>query len=125
MVLVLGIIEGCKMQYDTTKENDLEYTILTEEEYPEQVKEIINTSMVNSFRKTYDDGESLYLIIGYGAQPTGGYSIEIQEVYESSNAIFITSMLKGPVHGEPVIEEESYPYMVVRVAHSEKPVVYQ
>lgn len=129
MMLVVGMIiwlfTGCKTQYDTTKESDLEYEILAEEEYPKQVEEIINGSKVNNFRKTYDDGECMYLIIGYGAQPTSGYSIEIQEVYQSSNAIFITSMLKGPAHGEPVVEEENYPYIVVRIVHSEKPVVYQ
>ncbi len=128
LFLVFGLVTslmGCKVQYDTEKQNDVEYQILTEEEYPQQVEEIIMNSRNNNFRKTYDDGEYLYMIVGYGAQPTSGYRIEVQEVYESTNALFVTTMLKGPTHGEVVEETESYPVVVIKVNYTEKPVVYQ
>ena len=98
---------------------------LSEEEIPEQVSEIIETSKTENFRKTYSDKDYLYIIIGYGAQPTSSYSIEIQELYESSDALYITSMLKGPSRTEKVLEIETYPYIVVKVQHTDKAVVFQ
>lgn len=119
-------LAGCSVQkYDETKENDVDFTILSEEEIPEQVNEIIEVSKTENFRKTYSDKNYLYIIIGYGAQPTSSYSIEIQELYESSNALYITSMLKGPSRTEKVIEIETYPYIVVKVQHTDKAVVFQ
>lgn len=119
-------LAGCSVQkYDETKENDVDFTILSEEEIPEQVNEIIEVSKTENFRKTYSDKDYLYIIIGYGAQPTSSYSIEIQELYESSNALYITSMLKGPSRTEKVIEIETYPYIVVKVQHTDKAVVFQ
>lgn len=126
MGLLCVWLAGCSVQkYDETKENDVDFTILSEEEIPEQVNEIIEVSKTENFRKTYSDKNYLYIIIGYGAQPTSSYSIEIQELYESSNALYITSMLKGPSRTEKVIEIETYPYIVVKVQHTDKAVVFQ
>ena len=119
-------LAGCSVKkYDETKQNDVDFTVLSEEEIPEQVSEIIETSKTENFRKTYSDKDYLYIIIGYGAQPTSSYSIEIQELYESSDALYITSMLKCPSRTEKVLEIETYPYIVVKVQHTDKAVVFQ
>lgn len=124
--LVCFFSAGCNVkQYDETKQNDVDFTVLSEEEIPEQVKEIIEASKTETFRKTYSDKDYLYIIIGYGAQPTSSYSIEIQELYESSNALYVTSMLKGPSRAEKVLEIETYPCIVVKVQHTDKAVVFQ
>ena len=124
--LLCIFLAGCSVQkYDETKENDVDFTILSEEEIPEQVSEIIESSKTENFRKTYSDKDYLYIIIGYGAQPTSSYSIEIQELYESSDALYVTSMLKGPSRTEKVLEIETYPYIVVKVQHTDKAVVFQ
>jgi hypothetical protein len=118
-------LTGCVKKYDEEKESDIDYTIVTEEEMPDQVKEILQASEKDSFRKTYSDKDYLYIIIGYGAQPTSGYSIEVQNLYQSSDAIFVTTMLKGPSHSESVLEIETYPSIVLKVEYTEKPVVFQ
>ena len=92
---------------------------------PEEIEKILSESQEENYRKTYSDRDYLYLIIGYGAQPTSGYSIEVQEVYESSNAIYITTMLKGPSRIEKVFETVTYPSVVVKIPDTEKPVVFQ
>lgn len=127
LILCLGVIflTGCVKKYDEAKESDIDYTIVTEEEMPDQVKEILQASEKDSFRKTYSDKDYLYIIIGYGAQPTSGYSIEVQNLYQSSDAIFVTTMLKGPSHSESVLEVETYPSIVLKVEYTEKPVVFQ
>lgn len=124
--MVSCLLAGCSVkEYDETKENDIDFTILSEEEMPEQVSEIIEASKTESFRKTYSDKDYLYIIIGYGAQPTSSYSIEIQELYESSNAVYVTSMLKGPSHAEKVLDVTTYPYIVAKIQYTDKAVVFQ
>ena len=45
--------------------------------------------------------------------------------YESSNAIYISTMLKGPERSETVLEVETYPYVVVKVLYQDKDVIFQ
>ena len=64
-------------------------------------------------------------MVGYGEQPTGGYSIEVDELYLTENAIVIDTELEGPEKGEPTGVEKSYPYVVVRTEYLEEPVIFQ
>lgn len=97
--LICGVIlnTACGREYDREKQNDIEYTIVSEEEMPQEIQTTDSGIREKEpFRKTYADKDYLYIIVGYGAQPTSSYSIEVEEMYESSNAIYVTTMLKGP-----------------------------
>ena len=119
-------LSGCGVEkYDDTKINDLDFAIMAEEDIPAQVKDIIEESKEINFRKTYSDGSFLYIIIGYGAQPTSNYSITIEDIYEAENAIFISTMLKGPSKKETVIETETYPYVVLKLKFIDKTVIFK
>ncbi|MEW4412605.1 protease complex subunit PrcB family protein [Clostridium sp. AN503] len=63
--------------------------------------------------------------MGYGEQPTGGYSISVNELYLTENSIVIDTELKGPEKGEEVGVEKSYPYIVVQTEYLENPVIFQ
>ncbi|MFQ9932838.1 MAG: protease complex subunit PrcB family protein [Lachnospiraceae bacterium] len=120
------LLYGCGIEkYDDTKINDLDYAVLAEEDIPEPVLQIIEKSKSENFRKTYTDGSFLYIIIGYGAQPTTNYSITIEDLYEAKNAIFVSSMLKGPSKKEIVVETETYPYVVLKLQYSDKTVIFK
>ena len=69
--------------------------------------------------------DSLYLCIGYGEQATGGYSISVNELYLSENAIYFDTNLIGPDPSETVAETVSCPYLVVKTEYLDKPVVFQ
>lgn len=125
LIMEILICCGCAKEYDKTKVSDIDYTIVTEEEMTEELKSIVQESKKENFRKTYSDGDYLYLLIGYGAQPTSNYSIEIEELYQSSDAIYVTTMLKGPSRAETVIDKETYPYIIIKVEYSDKAVVFQ
>lgn len=126
VVFSLCFLSGCGVeQYDDTKVADLDFTLVAEEDIPEQVMNVINESKTENFRKTYTDNDYLYIIIGYGAQPTTNYSITIEKLYEAPNAIFVSSMLKGPSKHEKVIEKETYPYVVLKLNYSDKTVIFK
>ena len=77
------------------------------------------------FKLTYTDDKNLYIAVGYGAQPTGGYSISIRELYLTENSIVLATELMGPEKGEDPGTEKSFPYIVLRTELLEEPVIFK
>ena len=77
--LICGVIlnTACGREYDREKQNDIEYTIVSEEEMPQEIRQLIQESEKESFRKTYADKDYLYIIVGYGAQAGPAMADEI------------------------------------------------
>ena len=124
--LILIFLSGCSMQTNQTEKlQDLEYTIVEEADLPEELRTILEEKKKESFKLTYEAEDSLYLCVGYGEQATGGYSISVNELYLSENAIYFDTNLIGPKPSEPSAEAASYPYLAVKTAYLDKPVVFQ
>ncbi len=121
---LLMLTAGCTAVEKTDKVRDLEYTVVKEEDIPEALKEQIEEKKAQRFKLTYQDGEFLYIASGYGEQETGGYSIEMEELYLGSNAIYFSAQLYGPQKGESVTKAVSYPYIVVKLEDLDEPVVF-
>ena len=49
---------------------------------------------INPFQMTYMDGEYLYIALGYGEQPTGGFSITIHGLYETGDKLCLETVPK-------------------------------
>lgn len=124
--LILIFLSGCSMQTNQTEKlQDLEYTIVEEADLPEELRTILEEKKKESFKLTYEAEDSLYLCVGYGEQATGGCSISVNELYLSENAIYFDTNLIGPEPSEPAAEAASYPYLAVKTAYLDKPVVFQ
>lgn len=126
LVAVSYILSGCMVtKVEEEKVQDIAYTIVSEEEQPQEVQFLIEENKQGKMKMSYTDQGLEYIIIGYGAQETSGYSIEVLEVYESANAIYVTTNLLGPMSGEDVVELPTYPYVVICIEENEKPIVYE
>ena len=77
----------------------------------------------NAFQMTYQVGGVRYLMKGYGQQLTGGYSIQVEEVSESENAVFCKTRLIGPSEDQAG-SEPSYPCIVLKITDTSKPVQF-
>lgn len=120
------IITGCTMEESSNEKlRDLEFTVVEEADIPEEFLKIIEEKKTGEFKTTYTDNENLYICVGYGEQQTGGYSIAVNELYLSSNAIYIDTNLIGPSKDEKISEALSYPYVVVKTEYMDKSVVFQ
>ncbi len=108
----------------TEKLDDLEYTVLSPDEFPSQLVEDIEEKKAVAFRLIYTDAGYLYICVGYGEQETGGYSITVKELYETANGIYIDTTLMGPKEGEQISEAVSYPYIVIKLADLGKSVIF-
>ncbi len=125
-VFVVRCLSGCSVgKDDGGKVRDLEFTVVGDGEVPPELLKTIEEKKSEVFKLTYSDGQSLYIVSGYGEQPTGGYSITIEDLYLTENSIILDTDLKGPENGEDGGTEKSYPYIVVKTEYLENPVVFQ
>ena len=123
---IARFLTGCSVEKEElNKVRDLDFTVVGEADLPEELKALVMDKKAAPFKLTYSNDQGLYIAVGYGEQPTGGYSIEVNGLYLTENAIVIDTELKGPEKGEETGVEKSYPYIVIRTEYLENPVIFQ
>lgn len=126
LILLFMIMGGCKgNNAEQKKIRDIDYTIVPIRDIPEELLEIIENEKKEVIRKTFTDKENLYIVIGYGEQPTTGYSIAVKELYEGKSVVYIKTWLIGPDKMEKVVDRSTYPYIVVKIENTDKRVVFK
>ena len=125
-MIVLSLFGGCgkKLQEEPVKIRDLELTVVAEEKLPEELLANISEKKANPFKFTFQDGGYLYICIGYGEQQSGGYSITVDELYLTENAIYVKTCLIGPGADVPDDGVKSYPYIVIKTEYLDYAVVF-
>ena len=124
-LLAACMLGGCRLiRIEEEGRTPVEYTVVKQTELPAEVLEIIEEKKAEDFRLTCQSGETLYLVRGYGLQMSGGYSIQIEELARSSNALFLRTKLLGPESQAPG-GAPSYPYIVVKTAYMDLPVEFE
>ena len=90
---------------------------------PLEALEFIEQKKEKELQMTYRVGDDLYLMKVYGVQMTGGYSIQVEEMSESENAVFCRTRLLGPSK-EDQGGEPSCPCIVLKIKNTTKPVEF-
>ena len=113
--LILGTL-GCsaKEEIPEDKINDLDFTVVGEDQQPDSLKDIIAEKYADAFQISYTLGEDLYIAVGYGEQPSGGYSISVNAFYETEESLVIDTTLIGPGKAENVTNTPTRPYVVIK-----------
>lgn len=124
MVVLVCLLTGCQLEkIDGSKKKNIDFTVVSELEMTEPVKQIIAEKKTAPFKLTFSDEQFTYLLIGYGKQNTGGYSIKVKELYESKNAVYVKTEFAGPRQYEEQ-SHESYPYIVIKIEYTDKNVIF-
>ena len=108
----------------TEKKSDIDFTIMEEADVPDELDDIIKGKKEKKFKLSYSDKENTYIVVGYGEQSTGGYSITVDELFLTENAIYINTTLVGPEENELVLKAKTYPYIVVKIEYMDKNIVF-
>ena len=127
MLLLCVVLTGCGMSGEgNIKLSDLDFTVLSEEKIPEELKTVIAEKGSEPFRLTYSDNQNLYISIGYGEQKTGGYSIAVDELYLTDDAVHVSTSLLGPdITGQKSgAGKPTTPYIVIKTELLDKTVIY-
>lgn len=126
ITLLIPILSACTFKKeDGEKVRDLEFTVIGETDIPQELQTILAEKKTQAFKMTYTDAQNLYILVGYGPQQTGGYSIQVEELYLTDNAIVLDTELLGPEKGETAAPETSYPLIIIRTELLENPVIFK
>lgn len=126
VMITILMFTGCSLlSEERVKLRDLGFTVVSEEKIPAELKTIIDEKKADPFKLTYSADEYLYIVIGYGQQASGGYSIAVNELYLTEDAIYVNTTLLGPSESENVSRIPSCPYIVLKLDYLDKPVVFE
>lgn len=119
------LLTGCGIEAQTPrKEEDLEYTLVAQEDIPQELMTQIEAAMTGEMKLIYSDGGCLYLVKGYGEQPAGS-SIQVLALYRTKDGIVFDTQLLGGGGGSGTDTTSAYPYIVVKLLCDEQNVVFQ
>lgn len=120
-------LQGCEFKIVPEEENkrEIPFVIISEECVPKELGDFIEQKKEKEMKLTYVDEEERYIIIGYGKQNTGGYSIYIKDLYATDNAIYVDSCLLGPKEKSEIKNIPSYPVIVLQISEMGLPVVFK
>lgn len=130
--VMMLLLSGCALKQKTGNEKikDIAFTVLGEDNIPEELKQVIEEKKEDEFKLTYQDNDFLYICVGYGKQDTGGYSITVNDLYLTANSVYLDTNLIGPepenkeLYSAQEKESASYPYVVLKIEYLDKPVVF-
>lgn len=120
------LLTGCGVEtQDEEKLQDLEFTVLAPENIPEELRTVLEEKKQTPFKVTYEDDGYLYICVGYGEQESSGYSIAVEDLYLTTNAVYIDTELLGPGNGEDTAQAVTCPYIVLKLPDPDKSVVFE
>ncbi len=122
----LFFLSGCNViRIEEEPRKPLEYSIVKNENLPAELAALIQEKKGKAFQLTYQSEKDLFLIRGYGQQMSGGYSISVEELSVTSQAVFFRTMLIGPQDEKTTLSPPSYPYIVVKMEYRKEPVIFE
>lgn len=122
----LLFLSGCNfIRIEEEPRKPLEYSIVKNEDLPAELAALIQEKKAKAFQLTYQSEKDLFLIKGYGQQMSGGYSISVEELGITSQAVFFRTQLIGPQDEKTALSPPSYPYIVVKMAYRKEPVIFE
>jgi len=126
LAFLLAFFAGCGEQVSKPEKiKDVEYTVQEEGQVPEELLAKIKEKQKEPFQMTYATEGYLYIAKGYGAQATSGYSIRVTDLYEAAEGVVFSAELLGPGRDEPVLQVETYPFLVVKLKDLNLDVLFQ
>lgn len=125
-IIFLSIMTMTGCSKNESKEHTvIDYTVVENEDLPAELRKLIDNKKENTLRLTYTTKDYTYVVAGFGTKETSGYSIKVNDVYKSGDAIYADFALIGPSENEAVNEVATTPYIVLKYEKRDEPVVFK
>ena len=102
----------------------LDFTVTARSELPEEVEAVLDEKLGTAFETACQ-----YLICGYPVQESGGYSIRVNHLTATKDAIYFQAELIGPGSDETAGSTENStstaPWLVVKTEYLDLPVIFE
>lgn len=121
------LLAGCGTTKKIDEENSqkLDFTVVKEIDYPEELSKLLESKKKDIFKFTYSDGENLYLCVGYGTKDSGGFSIVVDHLLQTDSGIHMKTTLKGPESDDESSSAITYPCIVIKTEFIDEPVMFE
>lgn len=123
-IAILFCSSGCAETDDYPKTRDIDYTVVTGNEIPNELRKMIKERKNSAFQLSFSCDGELYIVKGYGKQLSPEFSITVNELYLSDKYIVFDTELYGPKK-ETRSKSKSYPYIVVKTEYINKSIVFK
>ncbi len=124
--VALCMLCGCSSTQITKEDKTpVDFTVVEKSAIPPELLRIIEEKKAEEFTMSYSLDGYLYIAVGYGTKNTGGYSIQVEELYETKSNIGINTTLVGPKAGEAVNKMPTYPFIVVKTEYIDKNIIFE
>jgi len=121
----ISIFAGCTVaKQDQAEVEKVDFTVLKESEIPEELKSKIEEKKEEPFQIAYTDAGYTYVAIGYGSQPTGGYSIMVEQCYVSETNLCVKTKFIGPEQNRQLVQTITYPCIVIKMSDMGKELLF-
>ena len=127
LLAILGacLMAGCQIEEGSHKKlSEPDYTLVAEEDIPQELMEQIEVAKTGEMKLTYADDGAFYIVRGYGEQLPGS-SIQVLELYSTEDGIVCDTQLIGGGKNEENTTTSAYPYIVVKLLCDEQNVVFE
>ncbi len=129
LCIVSVLLTGCKGVGKEEGRKDIEFTVCDDTRLPDELKQIIDEKKEKMFKLTYISGEYLYIAVGYGEHSRSTYSVVVNDLFLTENALYFDADLKTESGTASDASNNTgapsmYPYIVIKCEKINKPVVF-
>ena len=127
LFFMLFIITGSSISKTSDEKiGDIKYEIIEDIDLPYDASLLFYEAMSENNRLTYSSNDTTYIMICYGIMPSSGYTINVDEFYETDSHLVLDTTLVGPKTREELSEENSYPALILKVSpRLEKSIIFK
>ena len=124
--LCILILTACAAgKTDNEKIRNVEFTVVDREEIPGEFLARIEEGKEGELKLSYGDKGYLYAARGYGVQETSGYSVTVDQCFETEQKIRIGTSLLGQWKEEKILKKKTYPYVVIKMEYTDKQIEFE
>ncbi len=125
LVSCIFLTIGCSKKPGDITYQQLDYTLPNQEEIPSTLRQQIQLAKAYPFTMEYKQGEDLFLAVGYGQKPTGGYSVQVVAIGEAQGRVQVVTKLIAPSPDEYVTTVITYPIIVIQIKDPGVPIEFK
>lgn len=121
-------LSGCDKKDQVRAKKDIDFTVCSRENLPEELFTIIEEKKDKVCKFTYTNGSFMYIVVCYGEKERENINVVVNDLFMTSNAIYIDTTLKTDAitatDSVAVGEYSMYPYIVLKCEKYDVPVVF-
>lgn len=128
LIISLGLCSACTLNERAAipqTGKTIAYKIISDEKTEAALMDAVTEAKAQRFHIVYRNGDRMFLAVGYGEQPSSGYSITVEDIYEKDGVVYVCTMLVGPQKNEKTSSVRTFPYIILEMENMDCEIVFR